>query len=59
METKNGNVFYLIIDCGDKGEKTLCFLNQMDEADLMEYTSGNVPVAGPLPMRSSSGRSRT
>ena len=48
MESKNGNIFYLIIDRDDKGEETIHFLNQVDEADLLSLMEDGTAQAAPV-----------
>ncbi len=45
VETRNGNVFYLIIDRDDEGEETVHFLNRVDEADLLTLMGDDAPEA--------------
>ena len=60
LESKNGNVFYMIIDRDDEGEETVHFLNQVDEADLMVLTGEEeTPAVCSCPTKCAAGAVNT
>ncbi len=48
VESKNGNVFYLVIDRDDEGKQTVHFLNQVDEADLLALMEDGETTTAPI-----------
>lgn len=47
VKSKNGHYFYIIIDHAADGENTVHFLNQVDEADLMEILAEDGKTIAP------------
>ena len=47
VQSKGGNYFYIVIDKAAKGENTVHFLNQVDEADLMAIIEDGQTTTAP------------
>ena len=59
VTSKNGNVFYIIIDRAGEGENTVHFLNQVDEADLLGLMGEEAPPACSCTSRCEAGAVNT